>query len=386
MKNEAFEIFTKDMNHAVKRVMRQPGILDSLGQAQFNQFYALLKRYNPKKSDAQDAKYEVMQLCQGVEERLEKAKSEVRGGISLETGKRIAENSCVLELHVRQPGFTRKIDSDTFLDKSGNKGKVDADILHVHQDLIDKKFVKELMDQRAVLLEFVRAWAVPGGMLTLGGGQFLVPLKAIEQITERIHQFGAEREALLDKFGQQWDDIVTDAKVKRGVFFNPNDYPAFKDVRAKFTHDYKFISNTVPEELEKISHDLFVAEHERRMLECAGTARDIQTALRTSMYELSARFADRLGVDEETGKPKRFNKQRLDDINEFLDTFSTKNLTGDAGLEKIVNDARALLADTDVDKIRSDKEFRGSLKKAFEAIAEATDRMVETSGRRVKVV
>ena len=393
MNNTELTAFLKDASKAAKKIAnpKTPFVLVDLGIGQLYAVRDSLIAYIPKTEAGVTTKHVALARVETeLDERgklQEPAAPEVEPttDFDVEVARRIAEESIVLEIHIRQPGFTKKIDATDFLERNGNKGKVESDILHVHQDLIDKRHVKKLMDHRQSLLDYIRAWQVPGGMLTPGGGQFLVPIASQDKIYTAIEQFASERQDLLDEFGESWDLIVEEAKKKRGVFFNADDYPSFKSVRERFTHDFRFISNKVPDELKRMSLEIYQKEFNKRMVDCAGAANEIQLALREGFLGLLQHFTDRLGVDEETGKPKRFNEKRITDIRDFLETFQQRNLTGDTELASICEKAQLLLTDVDAATIRSDADTRASLKKAFDGLTEATNELIGVRTRRVRV-
>jgi hypothetical protein len=93
------------------------------------------------------------------------------------------------------------------------------------------------------------------------------------------------------------------------------------------------------------------------------------------MQELVGRLVERLtpGAD---GKKKAFGAGALDKAREFLDTFQARNLTGDTAMEQLVEQAQALLAGADPEKIRSDELFRGELQARFSEIGQQLDALV----------
>jgi hypothetical protein len=382
MNTNGYDNLVKDMNSAAKRIANFPEGLDRLTKPQLKDLYNKLSAYAPRMASGLKNKTAAMSAIDAVVEGNGRPQliDDFKG-----KGRKVAENSCVLELHVRQPGFTKKIDSSTFLDKSGNKGKVDADVLHVSQDLIDKKKIKDLEKHRNELLDYVKAWSVKGGLLTPGNGQFLVPVKAMDAIYEKITKFGAERDALLTEFGKQWNKIKEDAKVKRGAFYSDNDYPPFAEIRSRYTHDWKFISNNMAEELENIRKEYREQERVKIETECAATAIEIQEALREGFHSMIEHFTDRLGIDGETGKPKRFNERRIQDIKDFLETFSDRNLTGDKDLEKLTEKAKNLIEGVDAKQLRKNEDLRGSLKQAFTELTEKAGSLIEVRTRAIRV-
>lgn len=299
--------------------------------------------------------------------------------------KQIAENSAVLEVHISQPWFRHKINSDKFLDASGNGGNVDPSVIHVVQDVINQKRVKDIMSQRIRFTNALKMLSVPGGILSLGNGQYLIPLKNIEKAIDLINKFEAERNALIDQFEEKYEEIKDEAREQRGVFYDESDYPEFSKIRAKYDLSYRFLSNSVPTELSKVNQKIFEQERARVQAECEKAVDEIRSALRESFAELVEHLADRLQPDEKTGKAKIFHGQRVEKLKDFIDAFANRNLTGDAELEKLTEKARLILDGVSIDEIRKNEDLRGVLGENFETIKQEAAKLVVTKTRSVKL-
>jgi len=384
MKTEHFIRFIKDISKAVRAITLNPDILTQLADEQFEIFRSRFESYKPRTEEGQ--------ANRGVIETLIARELDLRGEqeslltqTGLKTAELVAEKTSILELHIRQPGFVKKLDSAVFLDKNGNNGNVDADVLHVHQDLIDMEYPKTLLKHRAKFLEYVRAWEVRAAMLTPGNGQYLVPKTCADAMYAKFDEFTTTREELLDEFEAKWEGIIKDAKKTRGAFFAQSDYPPFKAVRSKYVQDMRFIPNAVDEGLRQKSKEAFQRETERLMVQCTGAAAEIQAALRAGFRELIEHFVERLSPDPETGKRSRFNEKRLTDIVEFIDMFKERNVTNDEQLASLCDQAKLVLTDVSVTDIRSKPEVAQSLKQAFDDIVVATDDLIEVRTRKVRV-
>lgn len=313
----------------------------------------------------------------------------IEEALSKNTAEQVAENSCVLEIHKHEPGFSKRVDSKALFDaltmssEDPSQPNIDPDWLNVSKTLIDRKELKELRSHTRAFFAWIKWTSLPGGILTLGGGQFLMPLSRVQEVKQRIDKYVSERDGLLDAFEQKYPAVIERAKERLGSQFDATDYPEFSVIRSAYDTSYKFISNKVPEELKKVSDELYNAEKARITAECAGLVPLIQENLRARFVELVEHFKDRLATDDSTGKKKRFHGSNIDKLKEFIGTFAQMNLTGDGDLAVLVEQSKALVDGADVDKIRTDDAFREQLASSFNEVKVAADKLVTERKRRV---
>lgn len=301
--------------------------------------------------------------------------------VSQSMAEKIARETCILEVHRSEPGFQKKIDSSIVL--NGPNEAVDPKRLYVTKALVDNKEIKELSKHRTKFFDDLKAMSLPSGLLTIGNGQYLIAVSMVTQVRGMIDTYLSERSALLDDFEFRYPDIIKAAEERLGPLFNAGDYPPFPEIRSGYNTTYRFVSNTVPEEIEKVSKEIYEFEQKRILTLCEGEVDFIQNTLRERFLDLVEHFSSRLGADEETGKAKRFHGSNIDHLKEFVATFKQMNLTGDVVLEELVTKAEALVTDVDPTKVRSDTEFRAELEKGFNDIKAAADKLVVERKRKV---
>lgn len=293
---------------------------------------------------------------------------------AMKVGERVAKESVVLELHIRQPGFRKKMESSSFVKSEFGQEfgqAADPDFLHVYQDLIDKKEIKDLAKHRSAMIDYIKSLSVPAKMLA--NGMYLIPLRRVEEIDQRITLYVEEREKLLNDFQDKWPSVIEAAKISRGKHFNENDYPEFSYLRSFYKTEAKYLSFNVPAALEKINTDLHKREMAKVQLEWADTATEVRNALRASFIKLTSHFRERLGKDPETGKMKTFHESSIENIKDFISTLGDRNLTNDVELETLANEAKALVEGVDVKQVRTDEEFRKALEKKFDDFVKKTE-------------
>lgn len=305
--------------------------------------------------------------------------------VSSEVARQVAERSCILEFYQSEPTFKKKVSASAIIDSSKEEGisGIDPTRLSVSKALIETAELRELLMHRRRFNRALKMLSLPGGLLTLAGGQYLIPLVLINEVKANIDQYIVTRGELLERFGERYPSIIEHAKEKLGDLFDETDYPEFGLIRMAYTVQYKFVSNSVPEELKKVSDQLYKQESKRVLADCAGAAVEIEAALRKGFADITEHLADRLSIDEATGRPRQLHSSVVDGVKQFIDTFQSMDLTGDAALGELVSQARGLLGGADADQVRSDPALRQKLKEGFEKIKDSASNLVETRKRKV---
>ncbi len=92
-------------------------------------------------------------------------------------------------------------------------------------------------------------------------------------------------------------------------------------------------------------------------------------------------MAERLKVAAD-GKPVRFKETTVSNLVEFLANFEFRNVTDDAELQSLVNQARTLLQGIEADDLRTTGELRARVQSGMEGLASQLDTMLTKSGGR----
>jgi hypothetical protein len=71
------------------------------------------------------------------------------------------------------------------------------------------------------------------------------------------------------------------------------------------------------------------------------------------------------------GRKRKVFKRGIDRFADFLDTFNSRNLAGDADLEKLIKQASALMKGVEVDDLKQNDAVRDSLQNGFTKIQES---------------
>lgn len=284
----------------------------------------------------------------------------------------IAESSCIFEVHVRQPGFKKKMSSYSFLRQLDALERVEASVISVSKELIQKIDLAYLETQRSDYLANVKAMAVNAGGLHLGNGQHLVKLSSVQKLKDLTTKFEKERQVLLDHFEADYDRLKAKAKGLLKEFYSDADFPDFKFIRSRYSVESKFISNRVPDELRKVSEKIYQEEKVKRAKEMREVAQEAQTFLRTSAFALIESLVSSIGMNPETGKFRRLPEAKIKALQEFIQNFYAQTLTPDPKLQELLDKAKEALGDMTLTEMSTDLEFRQEVSETFNQLLDDT--------------
>lgn len=326
-------------------------------------------------------------------------------------GENIAKETIVFECHVRAPGFTKPIRADLFIQNvskmtdeevaalppetvalfndmqvkraSPTTGRrTDPSLLHVSQDIIDRKEIKDIERLDTQFNEWLKSplRSVPCKMLA--NGMYLIRKDVVDKVDQAVVDFVNKRKALLDVFEEKYTALREDARNRRGPFFNESDYPEFHIIRAKYRVEGRYLSFNVPQALEKINAEIYQRETEKLRVFFADAAQETRDAARIAFKGLVDHLFEQLGSDD-SGKPKRFYGSSVTKLREFVEMFMAGgNLTGDDDLTKFVSQARDLLSGVDPEQVRKDKGLRSTLESGINKIKEEAADLVSVQQRK----
>ena len=80
---------------------------------------------------------------------------------------------------------------------------------------------------------------------------------------------------------------------------------------------------------------------------------------------------DRLSGED--GKAKKFKEGTIKNLEDFLDSFTVRDITDDTDMSKLVEKARKVLGGTDADTLRKDPDFRQRVMTGFSDLKTTLD-------------
>lgn len=158
-----------------------------------------------------------------------------------------------------------------------------------------------------------------------------------------------------------------------GPIFDPTDYPPAETAAARFWFEVNYLNlrveDDIPEEVKAAKQAEWIAKRE------AGFSKMME-ALRLSFAALIDHAVEKLTVLPGE-KPKVFRDTTIENIKDFISSFSAKNF-GDSALEDLVNRAQEIVSmgDSDPERLRKSLSARDNIANQFQKVQAALDTMI----------
>lgn len=288
----------------------------------------------------------------------------------------IFERAVCLSIEIGKPGRSKKGNMDAITTDA------DKDVLKLSKTLFDGPEWSAIVAVDTAIANYLNP---DNGIClrskVLRGGMHLVPFDLIERVDAKLNEFAAEREERVDAFMSVYDSLVEQARDRLKSQFNIADYPRPEALRDKFYITREYVTLGVPGKLKAVSAQIFAREKEQAEAKWREGVEEIQAALRQAMADLVSAMADRL-TPSPTGAKKVITKAGVEKLTNFLDTFKARNITDDEELEKLVEQARDIMAGRDVDDLRKNEGVREEIGQRFAELRTSLDGLIATAPRR----
>ncbi|MEZ5398898.1 MAG: DUF3150 domain-containing protein [Bryobacteraceae bacterium] len=282
----------------------------------------------------------------------------------------LARKTVCIKVRLSTMGNTRKVSTSQI------EADADKDLLRVSKHLLDSAELKAIGRFDGEIRRFLYNICLPFEV-----GIHLLPIAALEAVEQKLRQFAEQRQELVKSFLVAYPTLCQDAAKRLRGLYNPADYPPASDVEREFGFSWQYVSFGVPDQLKGISQEVWQQEREKAAQRMAEASSEIQQVLRETMAKLVQHMAERLKVGAD-GKPVRFKETTVSNLVEFLANFEFRNVTDDAELQGLVNQARTLLQGLEADDLRSTGELRARVQAGMEGLASQLDTMLTKSGSR----
>lgn len=282
----------------------------------------------------------------------------------------LARKTVCIKVRLSTMGNTRKVSTSQI------EADADKDLLRVSKHLLDSAELKAIGRFDGEVRRFLYNICLPFEV-----GIHLLPVAAIEVVEEKLRHFANQRQELVKAFLAAYPALCHEAAKRLRGLYNPADYPPTSDVEREFGFAWQYVSFGVPDQLKGISQEVWQQEREKAAQRMAEASSEIQQVLRETMAKLVQHMAERLKVGED-GKPVRFKETTVSNLVEFLANFEFRNVTDDAELQGLVNQARTLLQGVEADDLRSTGELRALVQSGMEGLASQLDTMLTKTGGR----
>ena len=211
-------------------------------------------------------------------------------------------------------------------------------------------------------------------------GCVLVPKKLIPEIQEHLKEIKWHYNSAVEDFLYWYPQTVKDAKDSLGELFDECDYPTQEMIKNKFRFQWRYI--TIGPSVSRVLPPSIYKEEVKKFQELMEQARsEAITALREEFVDLVTNIADKL-QNHDDGKPRRLRDAAVENLKQFLDNFSSRNIFEDAQLSELVEQCRGIISNTNANAIRGNTQVREEVHLQMEKILAGIDASLEDLPRR----
>jgi hypothetical protein len=288
---------------------------------------------------------------------------------------KLAEVSAACRVHFTWLGTRKTLTADQ-KEKAAAPFSADGDQISASKRLLNTKHER----WRAVsgIRAEARAWWVNNTLPFPEKGIRLIRRDRLDEFAGKMAALAAELEGQVRALDAHYDELRTEAKEKLGTLFNPLDYPG--TLEGCFKIEWDLPSVEPPDYLAQLNPALFEQEKARMIARFEEAGRLAEQGFAEELAKLTSHIAERL-TDGPEGR-KVFRDSAIENLNDFFDRFKALSVTSDGALDKLVEDAKKLVAGVDAKDVRKDESLRTELAKSMAAIAEKIDTQIVVAPKR----
>lgn len=214
----------------------------------------------------------------------------------------------------------------------------------------------------------------------------IVGYEGVKSVMEHLTEYkNITRPALVKKFVAVYLDQVAEAQKAAtglGDQFNPADFPSLQDIEKEFDFTFQLLSFSTPENLKKISPELFEMEKSKKEAMFSVAVEDWKSGRRAILQEMVKHILEILKPED--GKKKRLRGETVTKLQDFLKTFNLDSVPDDTELQTEVSKLQLLMTGIDADKIKESDNLKEQLIAGFQQSNENLAGLVTTSGRKFR--
>ena len=245
----------------------------------------------------------------------------------------------------------------------GATGKLSDDMYSLADETIDKKKVRASIDllQDTSLIESMRSLRgqamriiAMNSIFSPDKGLHFIRKSRIEYVDGRLLEFQKLFYEIGNELISKVKELEEEFKTAHPKLYNPDKYPSEETLKATIKFEYVFRMFTVPDkELGVISPEIYKREMEK-------VKADVAEMKKAATAEVCKEIMKRISSLKEQCEEGAISQATLNGFQTFIDRFEKvwDGFIGDKEVQKMAEDIRLYLQDTDADMLTYDDEFR----------------------------
>lgn len=281
-------------------------------------------------------------------------------------GKFVIENAIALTITRHAWGNRKAADKDKI------QTRADKNMLNLTKKLIDSPEYQEVTSHLDATKRQLQKWSMPfAGMNSV----LLFKIDMVREVEEYLATRAEELKPLVLALVDALPGQMEAAKESLGEEqFNAVDYPTGEELKRSFGISKRWVSYGVPTELPE---DVYEQEKQRAKKEWDDAAEAVTMGIRAAAREVFEYLIEKLSPSAD-GKRKILPDAGLDKIDEFFTLFRKRNLTNDDELERLIEQAEAVLSNSfyGIKDLRKDQDERKYVLQAATQLKATLDGMI----------
>lgn len=206
----------------------------------------------------------------------------------------------------------------------------------------------------------------------------LVPKENVTAIESGLVEIQSEFLAKTEEFARVYESARHEAHKVLGSMFNPTDYPA--DIRGRFKFEWRYLVLSLPSQTEVLTPDIY-AQEVQKFDKLVDEARHLaMLALREEFAGLVNHLVSRLSNNG--SKPKILKCSMVENINEFLESFRSRDMFEDLELQMFVKHAGDIISTIESPfALKYDEGLRDTVREKMNALKLEIDDSITTLDR-----
>ena len=278
----------------------------------------------------------------------------------------ISTSSMLVDLSIRSWTGT-KIDRDTtqMVDTvnltTTNAGKYQKNLFAGTKDLHDiNKF-----DSR------IRAWNISQTLPWSDKGQRLLPSSKFFEYKQALSNFEAMRKNMIDKFLENYDDLIDQASQALGTLFVRDDYPDKAQVARQFEFKYSFLPVPVAGDFRvDVGNDAITDLHNQFNASVNERVHNAMADVTWRLEDCLKRMSERLASDDSGAESKKkiFRDTLVTNAQELVQDLKHLNITNDPAIEAARKQLSSVVNGLDAGTLRDSESTRQEVKSQVDDI------------------
>jgi hypothetical protein len=278
----------------------------------------------------------------------------------------ISTSSMLVDLSIRSWTGT-KIDRDTtqMVDTvnltTTNAGKYQKNLFAGTKDLHDiNKF-----DSR------IRAWNISQTLPWSDKGQRLLPSSKFFEYKQALSNYEAMRKNMIDKFLENYDDLIDQASQALGTLFVRDDYPDKAQIAKQFEFKYSFLPVPVAGDFRvDVGNEAIADLHTQFNASVNERVNNAMADVTWRLEDCLKRMSDRLSTDDSGAESKKkiFRDTLVTNAQELVQDLKHLNITNDPAIEAARKQLSSVVDGLDAETLRDSSYTRQEVKSQVDDI------------------